>query len=143
MDISDQLLDVARSRRTNIVDTVIADFDERFPFECGSFDYTICVSALEFCSDLAFTLKEMFRVTRRDGGILFTIDKLDKRSRIQHEEIYVHDCKGFFSRRYPVRVVLQLLAQLGAVVEKRGTHKAYQLEEHWVNYEYFLARMST
>jgi len=107
-DLSQELLSVAKKRRPNVVETHVHDFDSEFSFDAERFDYTVCSGALEFASDLSFTIDEMIRVTKEGGVLLFTIDKFDPNYPIQSERIHVHDPKGFFSRRYTTEEHLRI-----------------------------------
>ncbi|MBN1283198.1 MAG: class I SAM-dependent methyltransferase [Proteobacteria bacterium] len=137
-DISVRLLDVARSRRRNHVLGILQDFDCPFPFLDEVFDYVVCVSALEFCRDLRFTLAEMLRVLKNGGMMLFSTDKYDEGSSLQGKYIYVHDERGFFSRRYSASWVRKLIADLGGRLLASDTHNAYRLKGGWIRYDYYL-----
>jgi len=138
MDISSKLLDIARRRRRNHAVGVLHDFDCRFPFLDGTFDYVVCVSALEFCRDLKYTLGEMLRVLKDEGVMLFTTDKYDEKSSLQNQNIYVHDDRGFYSRRDSVSSVKELIADLGGHLLVTDTHNAYKLNDGWIKYDYYL-----
>lgn len=143
IDLSGGMLEAAQKKRPNVVDVKIADFDNNLPFADETFDYATCISALEFARDLEFTLREMFRVTKREGLILFTSDRLDSYSAaqsIQHDEYYIHDPKGFFSRRYSTDAIRRLVKKFGGSIVRHGVHNAYSLENQWVRYDYFLVR---
>lgn len=138
MDLSPELLNVARETRANVRSTLIHDFDEVFPYGDHTFDCVTCVSALEFATNLEFTLSEMVRVTKSKGRLLFSIDLLGAASSIQKDAIYMHDPNGFFSRRYSEDEVNVVINRLGLVVLKYGRHDAYMLENQWVKYGYYL-----
>lgn len=138
MDISTGLLATAKKLRSNVVETIESDFDNKFPFRDSAFDYVTCISALEFAADLRFTLGEMLSVAKKNGLIFFTTDRLEEGSPIQNERIYVHDKRGFFSRRYKTKEVLDIIASLEGKVLAQGSHNAYQLKGEWVKYDYFL-----
>lgn len=138
MDMSTGMLAAAKELRSNIAETIEGDFDDKFPFRDCTFDYVTCISALEFAADLRFTLGEMMRVVKPGGLLLFTTDCLEIGSPIQNERIYVHDKRGFFSRRYKTEEVLDIICSLGGKTVSQGTHNAYRLEEEWVKYDYFL-----
>ena len=137
-DVARQLLRVAKQKRPNNILGIIHDFDEPFPFLDKTFDYVTCISALEFCYDLKVTLSEMMRVMKRDGLMLFTTDRLNKLSATQRDEIYIHDRRGFFSRRYSTEHVIEIINSIGGKVERVGLHKAYLLEQSWVMYNFFV-----
>ncbi|MGR5176970.1 malonyl-ACP O-methyltransferase BioC [Vibrio parahaemolyticus] len=71
-DISSDMLQVARRRcGTEKVSYQLADA-ERLPFGSRAFDYVVSSLALQWCEDLAVPLREMKRVTKPGGVIVFS-----------------------------------------------------------------------
>ncbi len=69
LEISDAMLDVARSKKIAGVEFVKGDA-HKIPFEDESFDVTAAITVLEFVEDYNKVLKEMWRVTRKGGRIV-------------------------------------------------------------------------
>jgi ubiquinone/menaquinone biosynthesis C-methylase UbiE len=140
IDIAVGLLEVARSRRKNHLLGVVHDFDHKLPFLDQTFDYVACVSALEFCQNLDFTLAEMMRVLKLNGFMFITTDRYDSNSLMQSEYIYIHDNRGFFSKRYTTEHVAGLIASCGGRIEKSGICDGYLLDTHPIKYDCFLVQ---
>jgi len=72
VDISLDMLRVARTRRTRRpISAVVGDF-ERLPFLDGSFEKAICLSAIHHVPDIPKAVREICRVLTSDGVAVFS-----------------------------------------------------------------------
>ena len=72
VDISLEMLRVARERSTRIPITAVAGDFERLPFVDGSFDKAICLSALHHVPDMAAAVSEIARILTSQGVAVFS-----------------------------------------------------------------------
>ena len=72
VDISLEMLRVARERPTRIPIRAVAGDFERLPFADGSFDKAICLSALHHVPDMAAAVSEIARILTDDGVAVFS-----------------------------------------------------------------------
>ena len=72
VDISLEMLRVARERGTRIPISAVAGDFERLPFADGSFDKAICLSALHHVPDMAAAVSEIARILTSEGVAVFS-----------------------------------------------------------------------
>ena len=72
VDISVDMLRVARQRPTRTPIPAVAGDLEHLPFASGSFDKAICLSALHHIPDMASAVREICRVLDDDGVAVFS-----------------------------------------------------------------------
>jgi SAM-dependent methyltransferase len=72
VDISLEMLRVARQRTTRTPIQAVAGDAEHLPFASGSFDKAVCLSALHHVPDMAAAVREIFRVLNRTGVAVFS-----------------------------------------------------------------------
>jgi len=98
LQLDGRILDLASGRlptyrrflspgETDIIaaDRDIADFDKLLPFKNKEFDHALCINALYRAADPLFTLRELRRVTRRGGSIIFTTPFIFPEAREPHD----------------------------------------------------------
>lgn len=71
LDLSEQMLDQAKQRCGDNAEYVSGDA-ERLPFEDNCFDIAFSSLALQWCQDLSVPLRELKRVVKPGGKILFS-----------------------------------------------------------------------
>jgi len=72
VDISLDMLRVARSRKTPRPIVAVAGDLEHLPFRDGSFDKAVCLSAIHHVPDMATAIREICRVLGPDGVAVFS-----------------------------------------------------------------------
>jgi SAM-dependent methyltransferase len=72
VDISLDMLRVARQRTTRMPISAVAGDLEHLPFADGSFDKAVCLSALHHMPDMAAAVREICRVLDDDGVAVFS-----------------------------------------------------------------------
>lgn len=72
VDISLEMLRVARQRPTRAPIAAVAGDFEHLPFASGSFDKAVCLSALHHVPDMAAAIREIFRVLDDKGVVVFS-----------------------------------------------------------------------
>lgn len=72
VDISLEMLRVARERSTRTPIAAVAGDFERLPFASASFDKAICLSALHHVPDMAAAVSEIARILTSDGVAVFS-----------------------------------------------------------------------
>jgi ubiquinone/menaquinone biosynthesis C-methylase UbiE len=72
VDISLEMLQVSRQRKTAVPITAVAGDFERLPFVSGSFDKAICLSALHHVPDMGAAVREIARVLTDKGVAVFS-----------------------------------------------------------------------
>lgn len=72
VDISREMLRVARERPTRQPIRAVAGDFERLPFGDGSFDKAVCLSAIHHVPDMAAAVREIHRVLTHDGVAVFS-----------------------------------------------------------------------
>ena len=72
VDISLEMLRVARERGTRVPISAVAGDFERLPFANESFDKAICLSALHHVPDMAAAVAEIARILTDDGVAVFS-----------------------------------------------------------------------
>lgn len=72
IDISAEMLHVARQRPTAAPIRAVAGDFERLPFTDGAFDKTICLNALHHVPDMALAVREISRVLTPRGVAVFS-----------------------------------------------------------------------
>lgn len=72
IDISLDMLRVARSRETRRPILAVNGDLEHLPFRDGSFDKAICLSAIHHIPDIPAALHEIFRVLKPEGVVVFS-----------------------------------------------------------------------
>lgn len=72
VDISLEMLRVARERHTRAPISAVAGDFERLPFANASFDKAICLSALHHVPDMAAAVAEIARILTDDGVAVFS-----------------------------------------------------------------------
>lgn len=71
LDLSDKMLDQARLRCGDQVTYYVGDA-EALPFTDDSFDYVVSSLALQWCEDLSIPIRELKRVCKGGGHVLFS-----------------------------------------------------------------------
>ncbi len=71
-DLSEKMLEQARTRCGKTAKEYVVADAECLPFEHNSFDLVVSSLALQWCEDLAVPLNEMKRVTKKGGKLLFS-----------------------------------------------------------------------
>src|SRR6185503_16660319 len=72
VDISLEMLQVSRQRKTAVPIKAVAGDFERLPFASGSFDKAICLSALHHVPDMGAAVREISRVLTDKGVAVFS-----------------------------------------------------------------------
>ena len=72
VDISHEMLRVARQRPTRTPIQAVAGDAEHLPFATGSFDKAVCLSALHHVPDMGAAVREIFRVLDDTGVAVFS-----------------------------------------------------------------------
>ncbi len=86
-----QLVNIPRER-------IIKGVAEDLPFDDEMFDFVLCFTVLEHVQDVKKALSEMYRVLKKNSGVLF-LETPDFRYPYEpHYKIYIH--KYFFGLRY-------------------------------------------
>ncbi|MEV6912566.1 class I SAM-dependent methyltransferase [Amycolatopsis sp. NPDC051071] len=125
IDLSDGMLDIARSRAGRLGSTVTLQRGDAhdLPFDVGSFDTVVCTFGLCAIPDDGKALAEMARVLR-PGGQLILLDHIKSSSRVVRglqwlaEKVTVPMAGEHFLRR-----PLDKIAALGLTVERRERFK--------------------
>ena len=73
MDLSDEALRIASQENQN---NLVQGSAEDLPFESGRFDSVFCLGSIEHFSDIPQALREMSRVTKKDGWIFLMVPNL-------------------------------------------------------------------
>ena len=113
IDWSDAMLDIARSRATELGRTVTLEQADaqRLPFGDGSFDTVVCTFGLCAIPDHNRAVAEMTRVLR-PGGQLILVDHIESTSRVVRAvqrflEIFTVPLDGEHFLRRPLNIVQQ------------------------------------
>lgn len=72
IDVSAQMIALARARAGARARFHVADLEQRLPFDDGAFDLVLSSLALHYVRDLAPTIAEFARVLRRGGTLVFS-----------------------------------------------------------------------
>lgn len=75
LDINRRLLEIAYSKCSNLK-SIIAD-SECIPFKNGTFDITYCFRSTFFFKNAEKAIREMIRITKNGGAIIFDIQNAD------------------------------------------------------------------
>jgi ubiquinone/menaquinone biosynthesis C-methylase UbiE len=111
IDWSDAMLDIARSRATELGRTVTLEQADaqRLPFGDGSFDTVVCTFGLCAITDHNRAVAEMSRVLRPDGRLIL-VDHIESTSRVVRAvqrflEIFTVPLDGEHFLRRPLNIV--------------------------------------
>jgi len=92
VDISKQMVKVAKSninQNYNIDANVLCSDCENLPFPDKYFDIITCIGVLEYNSDEVGVLKELKRVIKNDGHVIFTLPNLFKLRNVLDAYYYI------------------------------------------------------
>ncbi|MBN1554091.1 MAG: class I SAM-dependent methyltransferase [Phycisphaerae bacterium] len=111
IDVSEEMIDVARSRVLNATFQKSDVYD--LPFAEGSFDVTAAMATLEFLPAPAEALREMVRCTRSGGRIL--IGTLNRLAPLNRQRVAEHKPPYASARLFSPGELVNLLAPWGRV----------------------------
>ncbi len=76
IDFSKEMLEVAKQKNPKI-NYQLADFQQKLMFDDNIFDKINCAQALKHVKALKFTLKEFYRILKKEGRLIFSVSHPD------------------------------------------------------------------
>lgn len=119
------------SSYTNRLSYAICADVEKLPFPGNHFDAVICVGVLEYLKDDLLVLKELKRVVRSGGAIIFTLPNKYKIKNLLDPYYYL------------VRIWQYVFVNLGLKKKKNEHLKGYSTNESFTNKRYSLNRLKS